>query len=69
VKHILASVALAALVLSCTGCSGINASKSVSPASFFLPGLMQVSPPGNPAVPVGTVPALAAETVLIAQSR
>jgi hypothetical protein len=27
------------------GCSGINASHSVSPASFFLPGLLQVEPP------------------------
>jgi hypothetical protein len=27
------------------GCSGINASQSVSPATFLLPGLMQVNPP------------------------
>jgi hypothetical protein len=27
------------------GCSGINASKSVSPATFLLPGLMRVDPP------------------------
>ncbi len=27
------------------GCSGINASKSVSPATFLLPGLLQTDPP------------------------
>jgi hypothetical protein len=26
------------------GCSGINASQSVSPASFFMPGLLKVEP-------------------------
>jgi len=26
------------------GCSGINSSQSVSPASFFLPGLLQAEP-------------------------
>lgn len=62
-------MALAALVLLNTGCSGINASKSVSPASFFLPGLMQVSPPAGPVVPAGTAPIPGAEPVLVAQSR
>jgi hypothetical protein len=33
------------LPLVTAGCGGINASKSVSPASFFLPGLMQAAPP------------------------
>jgi hypothetical protein len=69
VKHILACVALAALVLLNTGCSGINASKSVSPASFFLPGLMQAPLPASPAVPAGIAPAPGVEPVLIAQSR
>jgi len=27
------------------GCSGINHTQSVSPATFFLPGLLQVEPP------------------------
>jgi hypothetical protein len=36
---------LAALPLMMAGCGGINASKTVSPASFFLPGLMQATPP------------------------
>ncbi len=35
----IAATTLSAVAL--TGCSGINASHSVSPASFFLPGLIQ----------------------------
>jgi hypothetical protein len=31
-----------------TGCSGINAGHSISPATFLLPGLMQVTPPAPP---------------------
>jgi hypothetical protein len=27
------------------GCSGINTTQSVSPATFLLPGLMQATPP------------------------
>jgi len=27
------------------GCSGINSSHSISPASFFLPGLLKADPP------------------------
>lgn len=40
-----------------TGCGGVSASHSVSPATFFLPGLMKVEPPkpapaaGQPASP------------------
>ncbi|HZF02030.1 MAG TPA: hypothetical protein VE344_09060 [Methylomirabilota bacterium] len=30
-----------ALAFVCVGCSGINAGTSVSPASFFLPGLLK----------------------------
>jgi hypothetical protein len=31
------------------GCSGINASKSISPATFLIPGLLQVDPaPAHP---------------------
>jgi hypothetical protein len=36
---------LAILLAGAAGCSGINGSQSVSPASFFLPGLLQVTPP------------------------
>lgn len=43
-----------------TGCSGINASKSISPLDFILPGLMQNCPP-SPVTPIqtNTVPLLA----------
>jgi hypothetical protein len=41
-----------ALVLSGAGCSGINAGGSVSPASFFLPGLMKADPPAATNAPV-----------------
>jgi len=40
-KRLTALAALVATTVSLTGCSGINASHSVSPASFFLPGLIQ----------------------------
>ena len=42
---------LAFLTLAGAGCSGINTGGSVSPASFFLPGLMKADPPA-PAAPV-----------------
>jgi len=49
-----------------TGCSGIHAQQSVSPASFFLPGIMQV----NPSAPVRDAnPAFATPTVQIAQAN
>ena len=50
----------------CTGCGGINASPSVSPASFFLPGLMQADP--APVIPPAATPA-AQPVVTLAQSR
>jgi len=36
------------------GCGGIRASKSISPASFFLPGLLKADPP--PTNPNHTLP-------------
>jgi hypothetical protein len=43
--RVLKQASLAVLVVILTaGCSGINASKSISPASFFLPGLLQNTP-------------------------
>jgi hypothetical protein len=36
---------LGGVVLLGAGCSGINASKSISPADFLLPGLLQADPP------------------------
>ena len=38
---------LAFLTLGGAGCSGINTSTSVSPASFFLPGLLKADPPAT----------------------
>ena len=44
--------ALTATALFGAGCGGINASQSVSPASFFLPGLLKNDAPTNtPAMP------------------
>src|SRR5256885_1644026 len=58
----LAIIPVFALLL-CTGCSGINASGSVSPATFFLPGLGQVRPdahrPETPPSALETNPLLA----------
>ena len=46
---------LVALALLASGCGGVNATGSVSPATFFLPGLMKITParpaPGAPALP------------------
>jgi hypothetical protein len=48
-------LALGAALLTLTaGCGGINASKSVSPLDFFLPGLLQADPP--PAQPDRLLP-------------
>jgi hypothetical protein len=40
---------LAALALAGAGCSGVNASQSVSPLDFFLPGAAHVLKAGPPA--------------------
>jgi hypothetical protein len=42
----------AMLVLGTAGCGGINASRSVSPLDFILPGLIKTTP--SPAEPSGT---------------
>jgi hypothetical protein len=39
------------VALGTAGCGGISASHTVSPASFFLPGIMKANPPAtNPPV-------------------
>jgi hypothetical protein len=43
---------LAFVLLLGAGCSGINTGGSVSPASFFLPGLMKADPPAATNAPV-----------------
>jgi hypothetical protein len=43
-----------------TGCSGINATKSISPLDFILPGLMQNCPPSPVTTPeTNSVPLMA----------
>lgn len=51
-------LALAMMVLT-TGCGGVNASGSVSPASFFLPGLLKKQTPRPPLLSTTNTPALA----------
>ena len=42
----------AALLVLAAGCSGINATKSISPLDFILPGLLKTEPlPDIPEVP------------------
>jgi len=36
---------LVAMAAGVAGCGGINASKSVSPLDFFMPGLIKATPP------------------------
>jgi hypothetical protein len=50
------ALVLPALAWFCAGCSGINSTQSVSPASFFLPGLLKAEP--KPNQPDKTVPAM-----------
>ena len=40
------------LTLAGAGCSGINTGATVSPATFFLPGLMKADPPAATNAPV-----------------
>jgi hypothetical protein len=56
---------LAAFVPFLTGCGGIQASKSVSPASFFMPGIMLNVPASVPATNLvaSTTPEVPAEVV------
>jgi len=46
--------ALAGSSLLLAGCGGVNASQTVSPASFLLPGLLRADPPQTNA-PAATV--------------
>ena len=46
-RNLLALALWLALALGGTGCGGVNASQSVSPASFLLPGLMKAGPPAT----------------------
>ena len=44
VRTILWLALMAGVITLGTGCSSLNASHSISPATFLLPGLMQVEP-------------------------
>jgi hypothetical protein len=57
-KNFRVPIALVAALLG-AGCSGINVSQSISPASFFLPGFGQTEPSQTPA----KVPAINQESV------
>jgi hypothetical protein len=50
------------VLLFLTGCGGLSASKSISPASFFLPGLLQAAP--QPVNPDSSLPAVEQGTVV-----
>jgi hypothetical protein len=45
---------LPALLLFVAGCGGISATKSISPASFLIPGFIKATP--RPAYPESTLP-------------
>jgi len=45
-------VPLALVLVAGTGCGGIMASQSISPATFLLPGLIQATPPPPADLPV-----------------
>lgn len=47
--------AMLPVIILLAGCGGLNASRSVSPASFFLPGLLKAEP--QKIQPDGSVPA------------
>jgi hypothetical protein len=53
------------LTLFSAGCGGINAGTTVSPASFFLPGLLKADPPPATDAPV----AVSAPFQQLAQAR
>lgn len=55
----------AALAGAGAGCSGINATGSASPASFFLPGLLKADPPPARTEPVPAVPSAPKTVALV----
>ena len=53
-KYLRIVLAPVAMLLLCSGCGGFSGSHSVSPASFFLPGLLKAEP--KPPTPDDSVP-------------
>jgi hypothetical protein len=57
-KTALRAALLPAVLLLCAGCSGINASHSVSPATFLIPGFFgQAQPQAAPSAETAPAPA------------
>ena len=46
---------LMAVALLGAGCGGFNTTQNVSPATFFLPGILQANPPATNGLPVVAV--------------
>jgi len=65
-RKLLAWVVAPLFVLLGTGCGGISASRSVSPATFLLPGLMQATPKAADPISPAALPE-APQTVAQAQ--
>jgi hypothetical protein len=66
VRLITSAVLLGWIAVTAVGCSGINTSYGISPASFFLPGLMQNAPPEPSPFDVTTN---VAPSTILAQAR
>jgi len=65
IAKFLALVLVAGCAVLGSGCSGINTGTTVSPASFFLPGLLRADPaPAGRNLPVAPEP-----IVIVAQVR
>jgi len=62
-RRFILGLGLLAVIALASGCSGINASGSVSPASFLLPGLTETTP--NASVPADK----AAPALLVARAH
>jgi hypothetical protein len=66
--RVLTSFFFCLVILALTGCSGINASKSISPLDFLIPGGGGFLHPMNNPQPL-PVPAATNSTVVVAQLR
>lgn len=58
---------LTAFALSLTGCGGINVGGSVSPATFFLPGVMNTVPAPTTGAPIPKVASESSKQVALAR--
>jgi hypothetical protein len=54
-RTVLLAASVSALMLCGVGCGGIQASKSISPLDFFLPGLLHNPPPQQDGMVVKTL--------------